>query len=117
MLKCDLKQSAIIVLSVLEPFGPKTTRTYSPRLGASLTLPCTPPRSYPQPDIFWAMTGFGGDFIPVDPTDRITIDPEGKGQTLTQFLFILTVFGCNLQIAGVTLLRKTTIPLILPLST
>jgi len=64
--------------AVLEPFPVGKTRTHSPYLGQRLTLSCTPPRSYPQPDIFWATTGTDGSFTPVDPTARITIDPEGK---------------------------------------
>ena len=48
-----------------------------PQIGESLTLGCTPPLSFPTPDIFWATISEGERFTPIDLDSRVTMDPIG----------------------------------------
>ena len=67
-----------LFLLVLDQFQPSETKTHYPDLGTSLTLGCTPPRSYPPAEIFWATFSRLESLRPIDLTDRISIDPDGK---------------------------------------
>ena len=66
-------------VSVLDQFQPSATQTHYPDLGMPLTLKCTPPRSYPPAEIFWATFTRLERLTPIDLTDRISIDPDGEG--------------------------------------
>lgn len=65
-------------LGVLEAFPKRSVRRNYPQIGSSLTLRCTPPTSFPHPNIFWAVITADNRFSPVDYTDRVTIDPIGN---------------------------------------
>ena len=65
------------VAADLEPFLHLPVPTHRPRLGDSLTLSCTPPRSFPKPEIFWATIQPGSGIKSINLTDRVTIDPKG----------------------------------------
>ncbi|CAD5115432.1 DgyrCDS4407 [Dimorphilus gyrociliatus] len=64
--------------AILHAFDSKLPRTLYPRLGAPLKLSCTPPRSYPKADIFWALVSENDFFVPIELTQRITMDPDGN---------------------------------------
>ena len=72
--------------SVLEQFPPKDTFHYKPQVGSKLTLGCTNPKSFPPPTIYWAVQSDTSGLVPVDLTDRIAIDPEGKNPQLCPVL-------------------------------
>ncbi len=67
----------LLVFTVLEQFYPAPPRQHYPELGSPLTLRCIPPRSIPEALIIW-VTFESDEFIPVEITDRISIDPHGK---------------------------------------
>lgn len=71
----------------LDPFTGGSLKTYYPQLGSPLTLKCTRPRSYPQPNLFWAIIAADSRFYPIYLTDRITTDPEG---TTREDVFVRT---------------------------
>ena len=62
---------------MLEPFASVSDRYHEVTLGQSLELPCTPPTSYPKPDIFWATVAIDETFVPVDLDARVSMDPDG----------------------------------------
>ncbi len=64
-------------LTVLRAFSPAPTKTFYPELGSPLTLRCDPPQSFPPAEISWAAF-IGGELFPIDLTDGISIDPDGK---------------------------------------
>ena len=67
----------LLMCVVLEPFPDKRRTTNRPHIGNSLTLKCTPPYSFPHPNIFWAIVTSANRLEPVDYTNRVTIDPIG----------------------------------------
>jgi len=67
-------------VAYLDPFPVVGIKYMYPQLGSSLTLKCTRPRSYPQPNMFWAVVAADSRFYPIYLTDRITMDPEGNLQ-------------------------------------
>lgn len=91
----------------LEPFITTSTINHRPRLGASLTLRCIPPKSFPKADVFWATIVAGQTFTPIDLTDRLTMDPEGN----LHIVHVMTEDRRNLQkyacIAHNTVMRLT----------
>lgn len=64
--------------AILDSFSYKSPVTKYPRLGEPLTLSCTPPRSYPKPDIFWALVEEQTGFFTIELSQRITMDPDGN---------------------------------------
>ena len=67
----------VFFISVLESFPNNRPREYFPQLGQSLTLSCTRPASFPEPEVFWAVVVADQSYTPVSLSDRISIDPEG----------------------------------------
>ena len=73
-----------LFFAVLEAFASSgtSTRERTVAMGSSLKLPCTPPTSYPKPDIFWAVIEDDETFIPVDLDGRVSMDPDGSLQII-----------------------------------
>jgi len=70
--KINLRQA------ILEPFQTSGIRRQYPNIGDSLQLKCTPPRSFPQANVFWATISSDMRFTPIDLSDRVTQDPIGN---------------------------------------
>ena len=70
--------SVLLVCVVLGWFPVRRTTINRPQVGSSLTLTCTPPTSFPHAIIYWAFLTSDNRIIPVNYTDRVTIDPVGK---------------------------------------
>ena len=45
--------------------------------GDSLTLPCTPPQSYPTADVYWVIKERDGRWQAINFDKRISMDLEG----------------------------------------
>jgi len=68
--------------AALEPFPTvRQPRVHRPVVGSPLTLRCRPPRSYPQPTIFWGVENVG--LQQIDTDDRVTLDYLGTDDCAT----------------------------------
>lgn len=64
--------------AILESFVSRGIQTFTPRIGSSQKLSCTPPVAYPKPIISWAIIEENDFFSPVEFNNRITMDPDGN---------------------------------------
>ena len=71
----------------LESFDMGPVRTLQPKMGYPAFFTCNPPSSFPSPAIFWAVIDPGLGFSPVDLTDRITMDHEGRNNLCCKIYF------------------------------
>ena len=65
-------------MAILEEFAAIITRYHHPSLGHPLTLRCVPPRSYPPADLFWASIDDDGGIVPVELSNRVSMDWDGN---------------------------------------
>ena len=84
--KCELfifaKHKILIITfftSVQEPFpSVAEPKLHKPVVGKSLTLTCTPPKSYPSPSIFWGASRPEGKFSTIETDARKSMDYNGN---------------------------------------
>ncbi|KAH3827853.1 neuroglian-like isoform X2 [Dreissena polymorpha] len=62
----------------LEKFAFEQTQTHYQIWGNPLTLPCTPPQSYPQADVFWVIKEPNGRWRSINFDKRVSMDLEGR---------------------------------------
>lgn len=65
-------------LARLDSFPFKPVQEVDLNVGESLKLSCLPPRSYPNPLVYWVIQSKTEPFRPIDLTSRISIDPIGN---------------------------------------
>ncbi|OAF71981.1 Neuronal cell adhesion molecule [Intoshia linei] len=66
-------------LAILESFIQQSETIHNVRLGHPLKLDCIPPKSFPIAFIYWVKElQESGITIPVETSDRISLDPEGN---------------------------------------
>jgi len=66
------------VLVVLDYFpSAQNPVIHHPDVGASLTLRCHPPKSYPEGMVYWGEYKINGRLEPLELTERISLDYDG----------------------------------------
>jgi len=67
------------VHAALDPFPTVLDpQIHRPAVGSSLTLRCNPPASYPPGTVYWGETNNGPKLRPIENTNRVSLDYEGK---------------------------------------
>lgn len=68
----------VVLLVVLNHFASALNPViHRPHIGASLTLRCRPPKSFPEGMVYWGEYKIYGRLEPLEPTDRISLDYDG----------------------------------------
>ncbi|XP_045166223.2 neuroglian-like isoform X1 [Mercenaria mercenaria] len=62
----------------LKKFAYEPRRTSRVAAGKDLTLPCTPPQSYPPADVYWVLKEPDGRWQAINFDKRVSMDIEGK---------------------------------------
>ncbi|KAL5014246.1 hypothetical protein ScPMuIL_008516 [Solemya velum] len=72
----SLSAMTILRQVYLMEFFPHADETHRPQLGSHLTLPCAPPRSYPDSEIIWVLE-VNSVAVPIVYDNRVTMDHQG----------------------------------------
>lgn len=75
----SLSAMTILRQVYLMEFFPHADETHRPQLGSHLTLPCAPPRSYPDSEIIWVLE-VNSVAVPIVYDNRVTMDHQGEDQ-------------------------------------
>lgn len=60
-------------------------RINTPEIGNQLMLECLPPRSFPNPRVYWTLQTSESPSVKIDYTDRVSQDPIGIADMTSNF--------------------------------